>query len=473
MPFWSTAKGFVKALRNDESYRKMMAMGAGGGGFYRTAPDDIRKNLNRKDGANVLNTPKKLWDFWMRVGAASEAASRIGLFDAAKKEGVSDFEAAYRGLDLADFSRTGGFETMKFFIRTVPFMNARIQGLDKVYRGAKENPKAFMLRGGLLMAGSLALLAHNWDDERYEQLEDWDKDMNFHFWVGDEHVVLPKPFEIGALFATVPERFVRTLLGKDDTKKAGERLGRMFLDTFSMNPLPHAFMPAIEQWANKSLFTGRDIVGPSQERLLPEAQVTAGTGDLARAVGGATGTSPVRIEHLVRGYTGTLGQYALQLGDLAVRTATDGPEPPERSIEDMPVFKRFYRGGENKAARSRYLTEFYDMKREIDQTWNTVRHYSITQRGEAAKDLYQAKIGTQALRQQFGQAGRSLSEINRAMNSTRVDRRMGGGEKRRLINKYGKLKNQIAGDMMKNAPAMTKLIVEANAIKGEARERAR
>ena len=62
----------------------------------------------------------------------------------------------------------------------VPFMNARIQGLDKVYRGAKDNPKAFVVRGSILMAASLALLARNWDDERYEELEEWDKDTYFH-----------------------------------------------------------------------------------------------------------------------------------------------------------------------------------------------------------------------------------------------------------------------------------------------------
>ena len=44
------------------------------------------------------------------------------------------------------------------------------------------------------------------DDERYRKLEDWDKDTYYHFWLGNEHFRLPKPFEVGAIFNTIPER---------------------------------------------------------------------------------------------------------------------------------------------------------------------------------------------------------------------------------------------------------------------------
>ena len=107
---------------------------------------------------------------------------------------MSDAEAAYRALDVMDFSRTGGYTAMRMLIQMVPFMNARIQGLDKVYRGAKDNPKAFVVRGSILMAASLALLARNWDDERYEELEEWDKDTYYHIWAGDQHYRLAQTF---------------------------------------------------------------------------------------------------------------------------------------------------------------------------------------------------------------------------------------------------------------------------------------
>ncbi|MEI7308699.1 LPD38 domain-containing protein [Pectobacterium carotovorum] len=37
-------------------------------------------------------------------------------------------------------------------------------------------------------------MALSWDDERYEELPDWDKDAYWHVWIGDQHVRFPKPF---------------------------------------------------------------------------------------------------------------------------------------------------------------------------------------------------------------------------------------------------------------------------------------
>nr|WP_330163160.1 LPD38 domain-containing protein [Yersinia frederiksenii] len=101
----------------------------------------------------------------------------------------------------------------------LPFFNARMQGLSKLGRAIKENPREVLKRGGMITAASLALMALNWDDKRYEELQDWDKDTYWHVWIGDQHVRFPKPFEIGLMFGTLPERFVRALGGKDTVIK--------------------------------------------------------------------------------------------------------------------------------------------------------------------------------------------------------------------------------------------------------------
>ena len=469
IPVVDTAKGFVKALNNDPSLVSIMASGAGSGGFYRTEAPDVRKQMNAKlrgiDKNTILDSPKKLWEAWTRVGAASESATRIGLFEAAQKEGVTDAEAAYRALDVLDFSRTGGFNTMRWLIQVVPFMNARIQGLDKVYRGAKDNPKAFVLRGSMIMGASLALLAHNWDDERYEELEEWDKDTYFHFWADGQHYRLPKPFEIGALFSTVPERLFRGLLGKDETRESAKATARMFTDTFAMNPIPHAFMPAIEQLTNHNLFTGRPIVGPALDRLLPEEQATARTGDLARTIGKATKLSPVRIEHAVRGYLGTMGLYAMQLGDVATRAVTDGPPRPEMRLDEIPVVSRFMRDDPPKTTR--YVTEFYRMKRETDRAYNTLRHLATDRRTENAKALLRSKAGKIALYPAFQKAGTAMSGLRKVENQIRVSPEMSPGEKRRLLDKITQKRNELAKRMVQAAPAMSRLVSQAAKLPAE------
>ena len=60
------------------------------------------------------------------------------------------------------------------------------------------------------------MLAPTGTMERYEELPDWDKDANWHIFVGDQ---LPDPLsrsEIPACcFGTIPERMVRALGDKD------------------------------------------------------------------------------------------------------------------------------------------------------------------------------------------------------------------------------------------------------------------
>ena len=41
--------------------------------------------------------------------------------------------------------------------------------------------------------------------------------------------------------------------------------------TLAMNPIPQGVMPIVEQWANKTFFTGRPIENMGDEKLLPEA----------------------------------------------------------------------------------------------------------------------------------------------------------------------------------------------------------
>ena len=56
-------------------------------------------------------------------------------------------------------------------------------------------------------AASVGLWLLNKDDERYKDLEDWDKDANHHIFIGDgpnDHLVIPKGFEVGAIFSTIP-----------------------------------------------------------------------------------------------------------------------------------------------------------------------------------------------------------------------------------------------------------------------------
>ena len=451
-PGIDSVRGFAKALKGDTVLGQIMASGGGSGGFYRTDPEDVRKLMDARtrglDKKRVLDSPKKLWEFWQKVGQASEAANRIAIYEAAIKAGETKAEAAYRARDVMDFAMRGDFAVMRFLAETVPFLNARVQGLYRLYRGGRDNPKAFLLRGSMVMAASLAVMAMNWDRPEYDELEDWDKDTYYHFWIEGQHFRLPKPFEVGAIFSTIPERMVRLMSKKDDGKKAVKRLLAMFMDTFAMNPIPQLFKPVVEQWANEVSFTGRPIVGQGLDRLRPEAQWSSWTSEAARALGKAMpevmgeARSPKRIEHLVRGYLGALGTYLLTAADSAVRLFGDYPTKPTRRIDDIPVVKRFVKADPPRSTV--YLTDFYELRRETSRLTNTLREY----RRQGAADEAIALLGEKRRKARMGKfierTAMKLSKINRTIRLTETNKSMSADAKRSRIDRLIDRKNTLA-----------------------------
>src|SRR3546814_4910786 len=103
-----------------------------------------------------------------------------------------------------DYSLQGSWTAVRLLADVVPFFNARLQGLYRLSRAA--NNKQLYYAGGAVAAASIALLLANGDDDRWKALTDEDKDLFWHVFVGDLHYRIPKPFEVGKLFGTVPER---------------------------------------------------------------------------------------------------------------------------------------------------------------------------------------------------------------------------------------------------------------------------
>jgi hypothetical protein len=428
-PIVSSMKGFASAMREDPAMLAIIAGGGGTGGFYQMNPASMRKQLRAltrpQDRAEllrrlktmsgwkdtILDTPRATIAFLDRLGQASEMANRIALYEATVKAGGSQAEGIARANDLLNFSMHGDWTIVKFMTNAVPFLNARIQGLYKLWRAAdiETNPAKAIAQRRLMSAkvamhglqialASVALYLLNRDDERYEELEEWDKDNYYHFFLDKLftkeaveaagidpkfwHVRMPKPFEVGMIFGTAPERMLGKMMGDYTGAEVAKRLRVNLMETLNFNPVPQLIRPAIDVFrSNKDSFTGRPIVNDSESRLAPEAQYDARTSAVARAAGEAFGASPKQLEYLVRGYFGTLGTYAMQASDMLVRDAMGFPEAPEKGLSRQPILGTFLRG--NDPTNTKYLTEFYDAFQETEKLHATVKSYR--ERGDFAK----------------------------------------------------------------------------------------
>ena len=75
----------------------------------------------------------KLWDYLGRKTYESDGATRKAVYLKVLEETGSQAEAAFQASEIINFSRRGG-HPISIITTAIPFLNARIQGLDVLYR---------------------------------------------------------------------------------------------------------------------------------------------------------------------------------------------------------------------------------------------------------------------------------------------------------------------------------------------------
>nr|WP_324055957.1 LPD38 domain-containing protein [Aeromonas caviae] len=462
-PMIDSIKGVRKTWRMDGSTIDVMFSGASFLGGYvngndpEAMADTVRKSLRRKgmtpeqiaryeksiirNAAHAKGVVADVWEKYSRVGEAVENGNREAVYDAAIKAGKSHAQAAFESKDLMDFSMLGASRTMQVMTQVLPFFNARVQGLGKLTRELRDNPRAIAKRAGMITAASVALLAHNWDDERYEGLPDWDKDANWHFWLGDHHWRIPKPFEIGVLFGTIPERMVRALGDKDTGAQFGKAVARAIGDTFALNPTPQLVKPMVEAAFNYDSFRGGPIDGPQDLNVQAEARYNEQTSLLMRELGELTGFSPKQLEHLVIGYTGTMGSYVMAAADGLIRAAGPGESASWRA-DEIPLVKAVYRGT-GPAKSTQHMEEFYRMLNEVNQLKRTVDQYRSEGLTDKARELLEEQGGILKARRSLSRTQQQVRVVRNKIELIQRDRTLTAEEKRRRIDEMLARRNDL------------------------------
>ena len=209
-------RGLFHIFKKDDLYWKFHASGAAHGAMVSLDRDYLQGALrgilqtSAKDKAKSLfKSPLELLRALSEYG---EMATRLGEFEKGIKteaktgKGVRMAALSARDVTL-DFARWG--YAGKVPNRIIAFFNSSVQGLDKMARSFTGNPKRSLLRCLLYITlPSVILYLLNRDDERYQELPQWEKDL---FWIipTPKHVFrIPKPFELGVIFGTLPERIL-------------------------------------------------------------------------------------------------------------------------------------------------------------------------------------------------------------------------------------------------------------------------
>jgi hypothetical protein len=383
-PIAATIANFGRAIGgNDPVYIALRNAGVIGGYEFAAGVENsgviLGESLRRATGTQTgtekaLKPFTSLWRGLEKGTEASDAATRMAVYKATLEKTGNEAEAIYRAMEVMNFNRKGNLAIVRILTAAVPFLNARMQGLDVFYRAAFGKmatadaaaiQKSFFIRGATLMALTSMYWFLTHDDEEYLNQEQETRDNNWLF--PSAGVRIPIPFEVGVLFKVVPERMLEYAFGSDTGKDMADSFKRNLINTFAFNPIPQTVLPFVEARTNYSFFTMRPIVGQGMENVAKEYQVAPNTSEAAKKLGKVLGESPIIVDHIMKGYTGSLGMYAIDLIDAVLFSNGDSPKPAKR-FEQMPVIKRFALDKEAKGT----VTAYYDLKNSVDEVVRTV-----------------------------------------------------------------------------------------------------
>ena len=464
LPVWDSVRGWAKAIAQDATYRDVLS---GGGMFdsgYVNASDPkqtnlaIRKKLMGRGRHNVLDTPRKLANFYMRIANGAENAHRLVVYQKALKHTGSRKQALFESRDLMDFSVRGANPIVRFLAETVPFWGARVQGISRTGKGFTESPFLTTLRAFPITLASMALYGINRDDDRYKGLNDYQKRMYYHFYdvfqPGD-HWQLPKPFEVGAIFSTTPEILMEYALSQepDRGKAAAHAIYWTAREMLSLGPEIQALTPIYELLTNENLFTEAPILTEWEKQQDPSTQASYRTSKSIQAIADSMppGTpdwarSPKQLEHLVRGYLGSVMDYVLVASDMIYYKAhEDEAQPPTMRWDETPFMKAFRR--EPKGKYDRYQESMYDVLEEANKIHNSINKLKKTPgvaAREEARELREENMALLYARGPTNKAAQKVREINAALRATYAHPTMSPTDKRARVDMLLESKSKAA-----------------------------
>lgn len=491
VPVVDTVRGAIDSFRESELAQDLMMAGAAfhGGLFHTGNNEDTAKAIKRalrKHGltdsaveryVRTLINPKRLWDVYRSVSEATEMGSRVSLARKRLTAGATPVEAAHEAKDFLNFQRRGDDSFVQAFTKMIPFLNARLQGADRLYRVGTTKGRRGKVAMRLAYMAMLTTLLYWWNQEEhkdaYDEIPDWDKDANWHIAPGtDHHLRIPKPFELGLVGGTVPERLYGALRYQLTGGEEGDR-GVQSWDSFmrglgsalGINPIPQAAMPIVEDIANKSLYFGTPIESMGDRYKAPSDRFGPTTSPTMRAAskgmaalfGEDRTMSPKRLEHFWTGYTAGMGRYLLDGADWVVRKLDHAPEQPSLALRDFPLVGTVARGG-GPARSTRYVDEFYDLAEQAKVRSGAVKdalHNGDTTRAARIEKewgwLIGQRQGSKRAKEGFMHGG--LREINRVRDQLSAiskdnakiyaDRAMSGEAKRKALDANLEKRNEL------------------------------
>lgn len=311
-------RALAQIKNNGEYWQMYKALGGSYSSVFDYATGTV-KELTSRAGKLVARLES--------LNMATEQAPRLAEFmSVVEKGGVNSetlADALYAAADVTvNFGRAGTLGKV-LNANYVPFLNPGIQGFDKMIRrvtetkGGREWAKLIGRAAVLGIAPTLinSLLYH--DDEEWDDLRDSDEDTNYMFKLKDGiWLKIPKGRELSLLGITA-DRVSDAVRGQDIDLIA--TLNTMGNQVAPANPLTSNIASALVDSALLDpdspgrTWYGGDIENQRLRGYAPGQRYDSSTDVFSKAVGGALGISPKKLNYVLDQYSGVVGDFLLPI----------------------------------------------------------------------------------------------------------------------------------------------------------------
>ncbi len=448
--------------------------------------DSVRWALNPKNWIGALRS----------ISSNLEDATRVGRFIYDMERGLGPYEAALGAREVTlDFARIGA--ATKGLNAISAFLNANLQGADRQVRQIVSDPLGTTSRvvAGVVIPSILFAMVNEEYKQRdpdsaigkaLREIPNWERNA---YWTLPTPITIfkmPKPREYAPLITGIIERGIEYLYKKDpDTpylkmimeNDIYENAARSFMldpwATFSAM-LPTSVKPIAEVGTNFNFFTGTPLIPPGMENSSPNTRYNPNTSELAKVISNKLYKitdpvnpitqrfiTPMAIEHLIQGYSGTLGidlfKTISSLGEMT--GALEQRIRPEKGLSDIPFIKAFMVKYPNGGSAS--VEKFFKDAAHLEQ-----RRAAISKLREdstaTAKDMVEYEV-MRGIAPRFTPIRNNLGAIAKAIRTIQYTKELDPHQKREYI-------EQMYWNMIDQAKVGNELIKEFNKVAKQRQE---
>ena len=350
-----------------------------------------------------------------------EQAPRLAEYITTLEHGGTVNEAMYNASEVTINFKRGGDVTKAMNKYGAEFLNASVQGMDKIYRNitGQNGFKGYasLLAKAVVYNVAPAVLNHLLlrDDDDYEELSDYNKNNYFLFKLGDGKFLRIPKGRVSSVMGTIAREMLEAGEGKGlDIKNIKDTAINQVAPN---NPLTdNIISPLMAVKDNKAWYGGK-IVKDSLAKLPEGEQYDETTDIISKYVGGKTNISPKKINYL-------LDQYSGGIGDVILPMLT--PQAENNIIEDKFTT--------DSVIKNKYPSEFYETIDELEKKKNSL--------GATEEDVLKYKY----LSSVSSDLADLYKEKHEIQNSTKSDK-----EKKELVREVQDKINKKTKEALENA----------------------